>query len=147
MTHEEILKAINAYENKMVYFADHADFISQELTEADLATVLEVRAFDKNSEFAAVRSSLAADFKWRKSSQYAADSETKQFTRSHYLDIDSTVSLGGGMVQATGGGRYHLPEEAAKTIRVEYYYRFDEEGIARIIDWRLAGFAGEREVQ
>ena len=146
MTHEDILKAVNAYTDKMVIFTDKADFTDQPLKEEDLGTLLEVRAFSRDSEFRAFRSTLEEDFVCSDSTAYENDDKVFSFTRTHFLDIDTTQSKGCN-VHATGGGSYQLPAAAAKAekLKVVYYYSFDDEGIARTIDWRLAGFEGTRK--
>lgn len=146
-----ISEEVKKYKYSMAIWSDSADFIT---ANADLKEdkLLEIRCFDENGEFHAVRSELGEPFSFRR----IHDKESKLcdegafFDESQYLDIDSarTEKENDNYIYATGGGRYHLPVDKIKNstlpendmLLVRYYYRFDDDGVANIYDWRLVGF-------
>lgn len=140
-----ISEEVKKYKYSMAIWSDSADFIT---ANADIKEdkLLEIRCFDENGELHAVRSELGEPFSFRR----IPDKESKLcdecdfFDESQYLDIDSakTEEKNDGSVYATGGGSYHLPDDAKgkSMLLVRYYYRFDDDGVANIYDWRLVGF-------
>ena len=124
--------------------------------------VLEIRLFDKDSEFRIFRTALGKAFYERLISDEGRDViEERQYldidsaksvveTEEHqYLDIDSAtgaVEKGITHVTATGGGRYDLPFVcgADQRIIIKNYISYHEEtGQAYVSDFRLAGFEGK----
>ena len=148
MTENELIMRLNdiSYKYMLAIFSDHADFVS-EVSEPE--KLLELRAFDKNGEFRAYRDLLGKPFKFR---EIIADNEDQfdgSFEESQYLDIDTTMKFEDETKkQATGGGQYHLPDDAKNMtmLKVRYYYRFTDEGIAQKCDWRLVRFTNEELV-
>lgn len=113
---------------------------------ADIAHLLELRAFSENSELRLTRSEMGSEFIWRlmddvEFKDKAADRfEEYIFDEKQYLDIDTTRSSGCEYT-ATGGGRYTLPVENAEFIRVRNYIDYDNDGMAFFRDFRIVGFA------
>ena len=100
--------------------------------------ILEMRCFDESGELRIFRSDVNDDFKVREMIEYP-----DYYDEYHYLDIDSVSE--DGIVTATGGGKYFLPEKQAKLIKVRYYIEYDDNGIAKKVDWRLIGFCEKKE--
>lgn len=125
----------------MAIWTDKADFVEK----VDcVEKLLEVRVFDSSYEFRAYRSTVLADFKIREITDDSVYGDGF-FDENQYLDIDAKASgvLGEVCVkQATGGGRFHLPENQVEStmLTVRYYYKYDSDGIAGVFDWRLVGF-------
>ena len=148
MTENELMMRLNeiSYRYMLAFFSDHADFVS-EITEPE--KLLELRAFDKNGEFRAYRDLLGKPFKFREINADNEDQFDGNYEESQYLDIDTTkIFEDGAKKQATGGGQYHLPDDAKNMtmLKVRYYYRFTDEGIAQKCDWRVVGFTDEELV-
>lgn len=134
---EEIEKFIEKYNYSLCIWSDKTDFLeNKNLQKSD--KLLEIHCFDKSGEFYAFRSDIAKNFTARE----ITDDNMYDgfFDEEHFLDIDTTKKLSGGKVQATGGGVYYLPVTNAEKIKVRFYFRFDENGIARKCDWRLVDF-------
>lgn len=148
MTENELMMRLNeiSYRYMLAIFSDHADFVS-EITEPE--KLLELRAFDESGEFRAYRDLLGKPFKFR---EIIADNEDQfdgSFEESQYLDIDTTKIFDDETKkQATGGGQYHLPDDAKNMtmLKVRYYYRFTDEGIAQKCDWRMVEFTDKELV-
>lgn len=143
VTAEGIKENLQNYKYCLCIWTDKTDFLrDKNLTDVD--KLLEIRCFDENGEFYAYRSNISNDFTARE----ITDDNVYDgyFDEEHYLDIDTTNGITNGNVKATGGGIYYLPVENAEKIKVHFYYRYDENGIARKCDWRLVGFikGGER---
>ena len=148
MTENELMMRLNetSYKYMLAIFSDHADFVS-EITEPE--KMLELRAFDENGEFRAYRDLLRKSFKFREINADNEDQFDGSFEESQYLDIDTTrESEDETQKQATGGGQYHLPNDAKNMtmLKVRYYYRFTDEGIAQKCDWRLVAFTDKELV-
>ena len=148
MTENELMMRLNEtnYKYMLAIFSDHADFVS-EITEPE--KLLELRAFDENGEFRAYRDLLRKTFKFREINADNEDQFDGSFEESQYLDIDTTREFEDEtQKQATGGGQYHLPNDAKNMtmLKVRYYYRFTDEGIAQKCDWRLVAFTDKELV-
>ena len=147
MNDSVISGALQKYTYAFAIWTDKADFILDKNADLREDKLLEIRCFDENGEFRAVRATPDADFSEREitSDDHWADDF---YDEAQYLDIDTerTKKEADGWVYATGGGKYHLPEEA-KMILVRNYYRFDEEGIARKYDWRLVEFMDQETIR
>ena len=147
------------YKYSLCLRTDGAEFANG-INCSDPEKILELRCFDENGELRIFRSNVDADFQAReiidgKSPELKTLSEQsgklesasnaeylESYDENHYLDIASVSS--DGIVTATGGGKYFLPVSKAKLVKVKYYIKYDENGIARKFDWRLVGFC-ERE--
>lgn len=105
----------------------------------NIEKLLELRAFNNEMEYKAYRSDIGREFVIRCIKDDVDNRDT--FEEIQILDIDTkaSVSLPNGYVQATGGGRYHLPLnhiEDAK-IKIKYYLEGKDTGQVRVADWRI----------
>lgn len=134
------IKAIDKskLENKIVFaiWTDHADFLL-DINDLQEDKLLELRAFDKNSEYRVYRSTVNSDFYER----FAEDSdkfESDYFDTEHFIDIDSTANKNNTR-KTIGGGIFHLPlaNADATKIVVRNYVKYDKDGIASVTDWRI----------
>lgn len=105
--------------------------------------ILEIRAYSKETEFHAVRDSIAEEctLSWRvvKDCDYDFYLDDVQ-----YLDIDSSRSDAAHCQYfATGGGEYTLPIANAERVRIRNYFRYDEDGLAQAVDFRIVGLLKE----
>lgn len=118
----------------------------------DIEHLLELRIFNDNVEFKAIRGSMEKDFIWRiiddndfkEKIEELEDSYIRDFNKltlneTHYLDIDSLKS-NGNTYFATGGGKYNLPVVNAEKIEIRNYISYDEQGLACIEDFRIVKF-------
>ena len=148
MTKEELKQKLSEFEEKYILaiYTDRADFVD-EITDVD--KLLEVRAFDKNSEFRAYRDVVSAGFKTRSNQDDVKDIKYDgYYDQAQYLDIDTkiVVDKDNPRIKATiGGGAFTMPSDVQnrELLVVRYYYRFNDNGIARICDWRLLDFTDE----
>ena len=167
-----IAKAVAAYRYAFAIWTDRADFITDKTTDWREDALLEIRCFDENGEYHAVRDIPGHPFSEREIAKdparaatearvmderefyadifEAAEKKKGYFEEAQYLDIDSkmTEAKKDGWVYTIGGGRYHLPDDAKNRamILVRYYYRFDPDGVAHKYDWRLVRFTDEETV-
>ncbi len=130
------------YKYTMAIWTDKADFVE---CVDDLDRLLEVRSFDERGEFKAYRSTIDSKFKIR---VITSDSEygNGYIDETHYLDIDTTkCEKQNPLKVTTGGGKYHLPEAVVdcELLKVRYFYKYDDDGVARKFDWRIVGFEKE----
>ena len=104
-----------------------------------LERLLDVRAYDENSEFRAVRDSIdnACMLSWRTVSDEDFEDPLDDV---QYLDIDAKQSnVDKGEYCTTGGGKYSLPLANAERVKVRNYISYDEDGLARLVDFRIVG--------
>lgn len=117
---------------------------------------LEIRIFDKKSEWKWFRASVDKAYSFRR----VTDDETEKdslhwWNESQYLDIDTdrtkkerdNGNLAQRAVYATGGGKYLLPIEEYEDVKIKIRNYLGEDkstGELYVQDWRLAGF-GEWE--
>jgi len=132
----KIADKINQYKYAFAIWTDRADFIVDKSEALNEDKLLEIRCFDKNGEYHAYRSFVTSDFTEREITQ--DDKYDGWYDEPQYLDIDAQKSNGLD-IMATGGGKYHLPVEAKK-ITVRFYYKFNEDGVAEKVDFRLVEF-------
>lgn len=101
-----------------------------------LDRLLEVRAYNKYSEFHAVRSFMGARFFWRVicDEDYEEDAMFDDLQR---LDINSRRKNVGNHYVATGGGAYELPKAGAKEVLLRNYIAYGEDGLASVDDFRI----------
>ena len=148
MTETELMTFLSKlnYRYKLAIYSDRADFVS-EVTEPE--KLLELRVFDENGEFRAYRDVLGKPFKCREINKKNENLFAGSFEENQYLDIDTNYKFKDDETkrQATGGGQYHLPEDAKDMtmLKVRYYYNYNSEGIAQKCDWRLAGFEDKED--
>ena len=146
MNNSTISTALQKYTYAFAIWTDRADFVIDKNADLCEGRLLEIRCFDKTGEYRAVRTTPDMPFSEREitSDESWADG---YYDEAQYLDFDTarTEKKADDWTYATGGGRYHLPEDAKdqKLILVRNYYRFDEEGIARKYDWRLVKFTDQ----
>ena len=137
------LEKINNYPFILAIWTDKADFVTEIKNTEKL---LEVHAFDEESEYRAFRSYVDDDFKIRE----MTDDGKNYFDEHHYIDIDSKQS-NSEIFRATGGGSFHLPEKIKESDKhlliVRFYYEADDEGVNRKTDFRLAGFTNKEKEQ
>ena len=115
---------------------------------------LEIRVFDDNKEIKLFRPDIGQDLKLRVIDDNDLSPGVESFVQEQYLDINSAVSkknsstgkLGMTTVQTTGGGSFFLPIDTERNtddvkVIIKYYITKDQDsGMAKIVDWRAAGF-------
>ncbi len=122
------------------YIVDRTENISKYMLDEKKGKLLEIRVFNADAEYKLFRNDIGSGF----SERVLMDNDAVDYyDEIQYLDIDDGVVLADDMVQATGGGRYHLPMERKKNARVRIRYYFDKyetTGQARVSDWRVVDF-------
>ena len=106
----------------------------------DFEHLLELRLFNEKKEFHALRGAMGKPFSWRvvTDDESLDDFGSSTIDESQYLDIDKKHSNPlAGEYCAIGGGCYSLPVANAEKLLVRNYIDFDEENIAKVIDFRL----------
>lgn len=126
----------------------------------DIEWLLEMRVFDEDQELWAHRTMLGQPFSWRVASDATlkekAEQQTDDFLKKpenhrleqkQLLDIDKKHPsdkepiYGGKSLRSTGRGEYELPiEEGQDAVTLVSYIRYDEIGMAHVVDYRLKGF-------
>lgn len=107
--------------------------------------LLEIRVFNEKEETRIWRNSITEDFKIR-----TIDGTDTRDTiyEKQFLDIDSRKTnsnkVDNGMITvvSTGGGTYKLPAELYDDnamLILKNYIKYTEEGIAKIVDYRVVG--------
>lgn len=128
----------------------------------DTKHLLEIRVFNRNSEYKAVRDSMGKAFIWRiadddffrqnlltLASPTEKEFKKRVFKEQNYLDIDTTKGFDFKddciCVKATGGGRYCLPtkEKVEKIVTQSYLNYAQDDGSIIVADWRVVGFGKE----
>ena len=150
ITEAELCKNNFGGKHKLAIWTDRADFIVGNINIPDLHKLLELRAFDETGEARYYRSYVGEDFFMREISD-ETERSNEDFDGSYeeiqYLDIDTerAKELPDGEVYAIGGGAYHLPVPGVEKLKVKYYYKFDDNGVAYVCDKRMAGFVKKHE--
>lgn len=153
----KIMDAVKKYKYAFAIWTDRADFIIDKDGGIDEEKLLEIRCFDKDGEFYAHRDVADEPFVMReitsgydcpeKNVYFEGTYADDRYDEAQYLDIDNdkTKRAGNGLTYATGGGSYHLPDDAKnkRLIIVRVFYNYDREGVARKFDWRLVEFTDE----
>ncbi len=112
--------------------------------------LLELRVFTEDKELFLFRSILGHDFSWRITSDDGLDNNDYIDYR-HYIDINSDsertyMSGDRRNIISTVGGEYSLPiKEHENMVRIRAYVSYDRNGIGKIADHRVCGFASEQE--
>lgn len=126
----------------LAIYTDKVEWTLQdELDSVHLHNLLEIRAYTEEEELHATRDALGSDFAWRLvSDAYAvagAATYDARFDDVQYLDINTKRSKGRDYV-TTGGGSYRLPIANAEKVVVRNYIRYgQDDGMARIVDFRV----------
>ncbi|MBQ1735164.1 MAG: hypothetical protein II038_09810 [Lachnospiraceae bacterium] len=105
----------------------------------NIEKLLELRVFNSDMEYKAYRSDIGREFVTRCIKDAVDNRDTIEEIQILDIDTKASASMPNGYVQATGGGRYHLPInriEDAK-IKIKYYLEGKETGQARVADWRI----------
>ncbi|MDD4774344.1 MAG: CRISPR-associated protein Csx19 [Eubacteriales bacterium] len=125
---------------------------------ADAERLLELRMFDRDSEFRAYRDTVGKVFNCRTAddrffkenldgSGFDGIFENRIYDEIHYLDIDETKTADAGegfmAYTATGGGQYKLPVRARRIKLRSYIDYAPDTGNLQIADWRIVGFLPE----
>lgn len=115
---------------------------------ADARKLLELRLFDEESELWCHRSLLGREFALRRADD-ADLAERHRLCSAQTLDVAEELGAGErGCVRlrGTAGSRYELPmNPGERSVRVVSYIDYDgQSGAARVVDYRLAGFAAEK---
>jgi hypothetical protein len=135
--------AVLAIYTDAIRWTDTEQFCAEVSTKLD--KLLEVRAYNKDSEFHAVRSFMGEAFSWRIvcDEDYASDA---MIDDEQALDVNSrhrrTV---GNHYVATGGGDFDLPLAGAKSVVLRNYIVYDEDGLAGVDDFRIVRLQREGE--
>lgn len=131
------------------YIVDRWPVMQKDTLEDKKDKILEIRIFNESEELKLVRTDISKEFAMRHKTDENLE-EDLYMDESQYLDIDTKktgeVSEDGGYVYATGGGKYYLPRNDIKDlkIKIRYYFdRYENSGQARIGDWRIVGFAND----
>lgn len=139
------------WDGVLAVYTDKVEWsVSDGLDASHLGNLLELRAYAADSELHAIRGVLGKDFVWRKVCDTTTVADGRKydayFDELQYLDIDSTKSSGFNYV-TTGGGAYTLPVKDAERILVRNYLVYGEDdGMARIVDFRIVALKGENDV-
>lgn len=138
------------------FLAAHSDkYVTGRMQEEDLKKIdmkhlLEVRIFSKERELLVSRTMLGTDFSYR----IAADEAVEQcymIDHEQYIDINvekSRVNTEKKQydIMSTVGGKYTLPiDEDIDRIKIKSYIAYDVNGMAKVVDHRVAGFIGRKE--
>lgn len=132
------------------YFrAGHAK--KEELEMLKIKHLLELRIFMEEQEICYRRSLIGKEFQWRLASE-ADIQEQYYMIQYQLLDIntdrskDAENGSGNRTFYTTVGGKYELPvNKNADSAEIVCYVEYAENGMAKIVDYRLKGFT-ERKV-
>ena len=124
--------------------------------EEQLEKILELRIFNTEMEMKLWRGDISEPFQIRIlddrdiiSAETPANdvpaAQNESFEETQILDIDRARSSGPDHVRTTGGGIYKLPPQIYQMnnpglIVRHYFDRYQQTGIAFILDWRCVGF-------
>ena len=155
----------------LAYYADHfqgAKGIHLPELLLGVDKLLEMRIFSLDRELWIHRSLLNSPFGWRIADddtlqtkvqeleeEYLRKPEMHKYSSVQILDIDrsynrykdgETDQFGSIFVQSTVKGHYSLPISLDDNyIRLNHYVRYDENGVANVVDYRLVEFTPFRE--
>jgi len=112
----------------------------------DTAHLLELRVFNCEREFKAVRTQIGKSFKWRIADEINVDKEL-YVSETQLLDIDTKKmedkNLDGTFI-ATGGGEYVIPAEPdCDSVELINYIKYDDYGNIQFVDFRIKRFFKE----
>ncbi|HJD36862.1 MAG TPA: hypothetical protein IAA00_08040 [Candidatus Blautia ornithocaccae] len=131
------------------YFqAGHAN--EKELGMLNQEKLLELRIFSQNQEIYFSRSCIGEEFQWRIASEqdvsqeyYMVQYQTLDINRDKIKKAGNPKDpYGNSVLYTTVGGTYALPAEVnADSSEIICYLIYDKNGMAKIADYRLKGFA------
>ena len=114
---------------------------------SDIPHLLELRAFDENREFKAVRSQIGGAFtyrliddnKFRKtltedSNDYSTQFDKLTYDEKQFLDIAKNE---GTQYVSIGGGKYTMPEDGLEKVLIRHYGEYDDDGMLCLKDYRI----------
>lgn len=129
---------------------DHLDSVLARASE-----LVELRIFNESRELWLHRSCCGRPFSWRLAGEDGCDSKRDYFRTVQALDIDETYAAyrcgeadeyGALKLRSTVKGHYALPlARGDECVKVVNYVRYDENGVAKAADYRLAGFASMKD--
>lgn len=99
----------------------------------DTAHALEIRLFNEQGEFKAVRANIGKEFIWRYINDEGVTEECI-YDEVQYLDAaknDSTEYI------AIGGGHYEMPDEGYERVVIRHYGEYDDDGMFTLKDLRI----------
>ena len=110
----------------------------------DTSHLLELRVFDCEREFKAVRTQIGKAFKWRIADEIDVCKEL-YVSETQLLDIDAQKKFvendGTTTFSAMGGGRYTIPAEpGCDSVELVNYIKYDEYGNMQFADFRIKRF-------
>lgn len=152
---ELIPEALRRISGEALFLACSTDtFRAGHATEEELGALkpenlLELRIFSDQEEFLGRRTRVGEVFQWRTAWEKGL-SEDQYMIQYQTLDInrDRTEkegnpadSYGNRILYTTVGGKYQLPiEPDADSSKIVAYIAYDQNGMARIADYRVCGF-------
>lgn len=129
------------------FYAGRAEL--EQFNQLNKDNVLEIRLFSEREEILFIRSTVGTDFQWRIASEDKLD-KSEYMVQYQTLDLNQnrinennnqTDTFGNKVLYTTVGGEYSLPisgnEDSSKIIS---YINYDENGMAKITDYRVCGF-------
>jgi len=131
-----------AFTNKKISGGEYINgSFTPEIT--DVSRLLELRVFNLEREFKAVRTQIGKAFKWRIAEEAGVDDEFYLF-ETQLLDIDRDKMKGqdfGGEFISMGGGKYSIPAEPdCDSVELVNYIKFDDYGNMQFVDFRIKRF-------
>lgn len=107
--------------------------------------LLDAHVYNSKREVRIFRSDVGREFRGRSlNDEKEAPDKQDYFDEVQYLDIDDKESeklfASEGTVQATGGGKYHLPLPGFRNAKIRirnYLGYYEQTGQAYVRDWRL----------
>lgn len=150
----EIVKKINVKNAK--YIAMMTDKftsgtnLSEDIFNGIKDRLLEIRVFCEEYELLITRGYLGEDFTWRIAADYYEENGQKKtvdnfIEEEHFIDINEEYSgekleNGNLGIMSIVGGRYELPIESERKVKIRNYFTYDENGIAKVVDFRICSF-------
>lgn len=160
-TEDELINEIKKYAGDDRYFlayctdkfyAGRAEL--EQFNQLKKDNILEIRLFSEIEEIHFIRSSVGVDFQWRIASEDGL-SESDYMVQYQTIDLNQnrinqnnnqTDMFENKVLYTTVGGEYCLPisgnEDSSKIIS---YINYDENGMAKITDYRVCGFVKKPE--
>lgn len=143
---DELKNKLNAYSN-VQYIAMFTDRFEADngIPNVD-DTLLELRLFNETFELHVFRSDIGSDFFYRVSDDTGLD-DIDFIVNYQKLDINDDIRKNNNILMTTVGGKYNLPVNDEKYVKVIDYIEFDSDGMAMVTDYRIAGFVKKQEEQ
>ena len=143
MNHADANRLFLAYSTDS-FLAGHGT--AEELEKLSPENLLEIRIFSEDQEVCFRRSLAGEAFQWRIASEENLASQY-YFIQYQTIDINQDRSgeqydkMGRRILFTTGGGKYMLPIGSSEdSVKVIAYIDYDENGMAKIVDYRLCQF-------